>query len=253
MNPGDFHREMAGEFGKELARLLAQKAAEMWRNRGESPLLVFFDERATYHDVRLRNEHDRWARFCHVLVHNGSPYTWGNCVATLKSISRLVEGGRFVPEPLYRMPLQLRWAHVGDFRTIDLKPGETRRLDLCYTVDGSPEVRFAVPREPHGIKTDYGPGIYKIRVEVTTPHPVPADGAFLVIYAGDWKDVKVRPDAPEISIAVPHEEFTAVSDAARKYPASDVRSLGSKGTDPVGALIARSRDKGFNPDPEDEQ
>ncbi len=229
MGPDGFYAEMAREFGKELARQIVEKASELWRHRGsESPLVVFFDERATYHEVRLVDEGDRPARFCHVLVHNGSPHTWFNCVATLKSISSLTADGRFVPDPLYRMPLQLRWAHAGDFRGIDLGPGDVRRLDLCYTVEGSPDLRLAVPRDPHGVKTDYGPGLYKARIEVATKHPVPADGAFLVIHSGEWKEIAVRPDAP--GFALTRVEAQKLTGAQQRYPTADVRSLGSNNT-----------------------
>jgi hypothetical protein len=125
---------------------------------------------------------------------------------------------------------------LGAFDPIVIARGDTRRLDLCYTVEGSTEFRLAVPRGPHGIKTDFGPGVYKVRISVDTPdHPVSADGAFFIVHPGGWQTTSVHSDTPEFVASLQESPAvrTILHTTAGLPAVTDVRSLGSRGTDKI--------------------
>src|SRR5439155_2843400 len=145
-------------------------------NRGrEGPFVLFFDARFSYNVVALEDYGGRAGRFCHVLVHNDSSAAVPQSRGMLRGIASLIHDRRFVPEASYPNSditgqLPLRWANIpeGDFRTITIPARDTARLDLCYTMKGSEILHMAVPHGPHGIRTRYGPGIYRITVRATT-------------------------------------------------------------------------------------
>lgn len=212
----------------EIYKDLKRKAYEKWVNLGGSPLLIFFDERATYDEVALPREGDRMGRFAHVLVQNLGPVTLTACAGELMSIMERTGDDRYVPVQGYKRTLRLTWANQlqGEPPEIDLEPGEIRRLDVCYAVQGEQAFRFAVPRGPHGIQTDYGPGIYKARIRVTGSPAESAYGVFLVIHTGEWRRLRIMDDVvagPPLPIA----DFTAIAEASKAFRRTVVQSLGS--------------------------
>lgn len=84
-----------------------------------------------------------------------------------------------------------------------------------------------MPRGPHGIQTDYGPGIYKVRMRITAEHAQAAYGTFLIVHRGEWRNFRIMEDLPTDRPILPATEYAAIMDAARAFRPTVVQSLGS--------------------------
>lgn len=254
---------------------IKQRVHHLRMNRGwKGPFVVFFDARYTYNVVALEDHGGQAGRFCHVLVHNASAADTPESRGMLWAVASWTADRRFVPEPDYHNQLPLRWANIpeGDFRTISIPAGDTARLDLCYTVKGSRILHLAVPHGSHGIRTRFGPGIYRVTIRVMAPGAIPTDESFYVIHNGIWDEVRIAEEVPDgIDAILPVKEVKAIMQARERFlaqpaepsavgrlpqiivpgftssPPSDVGSrgtdrLGSTGTDPIGPGRERKHD-----------
>lgn len=261
--------------GPAAVEEIKERVHRLRMNRGwKGPFAVFFDARYTYNVVALEDHGRQTGRFCHVLVHNASPAEIPQSRGMLWAIASRTADRRFVPEPDYLNQLPLRWANIlqGDFRKISIPAGDTARLDLCYTVKGSQILHMAVPHGSHGIRTRYGPGIYRVTVRTMAPGAIPTDENFYVIHNGTWDEVRVAEEVPDgIDAILPVDEVKAIMEARERFlarppeqrpvgrlpqiivpgfnssPPSEVGSrgtdrLGSTGTDPVGPGRKRKHD-----------
>lgn len=166
-----------------------------WRERRRKPQLrVYFDAGETYHRRQVADQGMLLGLFCHVMVANDGIRVARACEGQLVALEILDAGG-YRPAPGFVSAVRLKWAHEPNFETKDVLPREPVRLDLCYTIDGSPTLTFFAPGTPSGNQTRFGSGTYRARIRVrSTQEDLAAAETWVEIrHRGTWDELKVLP------------------------------------------------------------
>jgi hypothetical protein len=176
-----------------VTRAITTTGYRLWRR----PVLrIGFDESLTY-DVRLvRGYGGASGRFCHFIVYNeGRPgrAPARNARARLMSVASLTAFGEPRPAAGFVAPRTLKWANEPDLSPRDIEPDVPRRADLCYAIQGDPNVTFFAGPAGVGVQTVFPSGHYRVRVRVDADNALPAEAVFDVTHTGNWAAITIQP------------------------------------------------------------
>jgi hypothetical protein len=141
--------------GKELIQYLF--------GRWTGPKLeVDFDPLKEPNESIVEDANNQKGWFYRLNVHNKGHNTADECEGIL-STAEPIEGGRALERPSI-----LKWAHEDSFRHVSIEPGETRKLDLFFVLEGDLRLHFFIdmPRIPVGFERSFESKSYKVKVRV---------------------------------------------------------------------------------------
>lgn len=177
-----------------ITDMLEKWAEKGWKILRRPKLYIYFDPNQTYHTRVVTDLGGTPGFFCHLMVRNDGKAVARACQGRLVEVSSRGPDGEYQPHPDFVSPVVLKWAHEPDFgpRNIEPDPDPPRRLDLCYSVQAAPGViSFFTEKRDSGIRTDFLPGTYRVKIRIDSENAATVDGTFIVSYAGNWNQVQV--------------------------------------------------------------
>ena len=125
-------------------------------------------------------------RFYHLRVHNMGTTDATNCQARLMGVWSM-PGGEII---LGAGDVPLQWAHqpLGP-ESLLVRGQEDVELDLLTQSQGNPgHLRvFGTRKEPDGLRKEYGPGEYYLKIRLTADNASSCDLRLTVKHAGSWE------------------------------------------------------------------
>jgi hypothetical protein len=156
-------------------------------------LCLYFDPQSTYHKRLIVDRGNALGIFCHLMVRNEGKQTARNCRARLIFVKHKDSSGQFVLHPDFVNPVILKWAHETDFDSKDVEAGLPRRLDLCYVIESLPNILnfFTLPI-PNGIRKEFPPGIYQVKIRIDSENAGSVSGEFLIDFTKNWDKITIE-------------------------------------------------------------
>lgn len=172
----------------------AVKDLVSWASRRLFPtrLEISYNPSITPDKDRVVDAGNRWACFYHLAVRNMSRKTAVGCRGSLRVVSPM--GVEPSHQRWLKKPEILKWANETGYHTIDIEPGEKRRLDFVYVFEDDPRFRFFFERAspPVGNEREFPSGRYEAQVRVTAKNCPSIAIELLVDGDGSWDTVRIK-------------------------------------------------------------